>query len=160
MGRPHEAPPGAADAARPDTGVGRKGRADTYVELNLALVPDDRAGYLPLLFGSDALDDGGTLDQILETSARFATDLAVRLRERVYYDCVPSLAEAIAARLSPDGEPTETELAFAYECTLTVLFRLLFVAYAEDKDLLPYRTNSKYADHSLKLIARRLAEDR
>lgn len=147
-------------AARPDTGVGRKGRADTYVELNLALVPDDRAGYLPLLFGSGALDDGGTLDQILETSARFATDLAVRLRERVYFDCVPSLAESVAARLSGDAEPTEAELAFAYECTLTVLFRLLFVAYAEDKDLLPYRTNSKYADHSLKLIARRLAEDR
>jgi hypothetical protein len=147
-------------AARPDTGVGRKGRAETYVELNLALVPDDRAGYLPLLFGSSALDDGGSLDQILETSSRFATDLAVRLRERVYFDCVPFLAEAIASRLSPDREPTEADLAFAYECTLTVLFRLLFVAYAEDKDLLPYRTNSKYADHSLKLIARRLAEDR
>ena len=102
-------------AARPDTGVGRKGRAETYVELNLALVPDDRAGYLPLLFGSSALDDGGTLDEILETSARFATALAIRLRERVYFDCVPYLAEAIAGRLSPDGDPTETELAFAYE---------------------------------------------
>ena len=43
---------------------------------------------------------------------------------------------------------------------MVILFRLLFVAYAEDKDLLPYRTNSHYADHSLKLRARRLTEDR
>lgn len=34
-----------------------------------------------------------------------------------------------------------------------------FVAYGEDKDLLPYRTNSRYTDHSLKNIARRLADD-
>jgi hypothetical protein len=146
-------------AARPDTGVGRKGRADTYVELNLALLPDDHAGYLPLLFGSDALVDGGTLDQILETSSRFATDLATRLRERVYFDCVPALAEAVAANLGGADEPSEADLSLAYECTLTILFRVLFVAYAEDKDLLPYRSNNKYADHSLKLIARRLAED-
>jgi hypothetical protein len=147
-------------AARPDTGVGRKGRADTYVELNLALLPDDRAGYLPLLFGSDALVDGGTLEEILETSSRFATDLATRLRERVYFDCVPSLAKAVAAGLSGTESVSEADLTLAYECTLTILFRTLFVAYAEDKDLLPYRSNSKYADHSLKLIARRLAEDR
>jgi hypothetical protein len=147
-------------AARPDTGVGRKGRADTYVELNLALLPDERAGYLPLIFGSAALDHGGTLEQILETSSRFAADLASRLRERVYNECVPALAEAVAARFDTDDERTEAELSTAYERTLTILFRLLFIAYAEDKDLLPYRTNSAYTDHSLKLIARRLAEDR
>ena len=48
----------------------------------------------------------------------------------------------------------------AYEQVMVILFRLLFVAYAEDKDLLPYRTNSRYADHSLKRMARRLTEDR
>ena len=146
-------------AARPDIGVGRKGRADTYLELNLALLPDDRAGYLPLLFGAKALAEQGTLEEILHSSERFAADLAGRLRERVYNECVPGLAEAIAARLDVDDEPTDDDLQHAYEQTLTALFRLLFVAYAEDKDLLPYRTNSKYADHSLKLISRRLAED-
>jgi hypothetical protein len=146
-------------AARPDTGVGRKGRADTYLELNLALLPEDRAGYLPLLFGAKALAEQGTLEEILHSSERFAADLAGRLRERVYNECVPGLAEAIAARLGVENEPTDDDLQHAYEQTLTALFRLLFVAYAEDKDLLPYRSNSKYADHSLKLIARRLAED-
>ena len=42
-------------AARLDTGVGRKGRAETFVEANLALLEQHRAGYLHLLFSADAL---------------------------------------------------------------------------------------------------------
>ena len=145
-------------AARPDTGVGRKGRAETFVELNLSLLPADLAGYLHLLFSAEALGTGGTTDQILERSADFASDLAVRLRERVYFETVPALAQAIAARLG--HQPSESELDNAYEQVMVILFRLLFVAYAEDKDLLPYRTNSHYADHSLKRLARRLTDDR
>ena len=43
---------------------------------------------------------------------------------------------------------------------MLILFRLLFVAYAEDQDLLPYRTNGHYQDHSLQRRALRLTEDR
>ena len=150
-------------AARPDTGVGRKGRAETFVELNLSLVPDEFAGYLHLLFSAEALGEHGTLEQILEMSADYVAELAVRLRERVYHDTVPALAQAVAARLSPtsgsDGL-SESDLAGAYEQVMVILFRLLFVAYAEDKELLPYRTNGRYADHSLSRKARQLAEDR
>lgn len=147
-------------AARADTGVGRKGRAETFVEIDLALLPEDRAGYVDLLFSAGALRESGTLDDILRQSADFAAELAIRLRERVYFEAVPGLAAAIADRLHRDGELTEDDLAQAYEQTLIVLFRLLFLAYAEDKDLPPYRTNSRYADHALKTITRRLAEDR
>jgi hypothetical protein len=147
-------------AARADTGVGRKGRAETFVEVDLALLPEDRAGYVDLLFSAGALCENGTLDEILRQSADFAAELAIRLRERVYFEAVPGLATAVAERIDGDGELTEADLAHAYEQTLIVLFRLLFLAYAEDKDLLPYRTNSRYADHALKTIARRLAEDR
>ena len=149
-------------AARPDTGVGRKGRAETFVELNLALVPAEFAGYLHLLFSAEALGEGGTLQQILEKSEDYVAELAVRLRERVYHETVPALARAVAARLSPasgsDGL-SEADLAGAYEQVMVILFRLLFVAYAEDKDLLPYRSNGRYADHSLSRKARLLAED-
>ncbi len=145
-------------AARADTGVGRKGRAETFVEVNLALLPEGQAGYLPLLFGSDALSEHGTIEDILERSADFAAGLAARLRERVYFDTVPALATAVAARLGDSADLDEQDLARAYEQTLVILFRLLFVAYAEDKDLLPYRSNSRYADHSLKRITRGLAE--
>ncbi len=147
-------------AARADTGVGRKGRAETFVEVNLALLPEDNAGFLPLLFGEKALSEGGSIEDILERSSDFAAELATRLRERIYYDTVPILATAVAARLGDASNLGDTDLEAAYEQTLVILFRLLFVAYAEDKDLLPYRTNSKYADHSLKHLSRRLAEDR
>ena len=85
-------------SAKPDVGVGRKGRADTYVEANLALVPDDRAGYVTLLFSADALKTDGTLTEILDASRDHATALGVRLRDRVYEDAVPSLALALASR--------------------------------------------------------------
>lgn len=144
-------------AARPDTGVGRRGPSQTFIEANLALLPEDLAGYLQLLFSADALADGGTFDEILKSSADFAADLASRLRDRVYKEAVPALARAVAARLDPN--PDEAQLMAAYDQTLNILFRLLFVAYGEDKDLLPYDTNSRYADHSLKRLARRLADD-
>ena len=150
-------------AARPDTGVGRKGRAETFVELNLSLVPTELAGYLHLLFSAEALADRGTLHQILERSADFVAELAVRLRERVYHQTVPALARAVAARLSRDqqgDELSDGDLADAYEQVMVILFRLLFVAYAEDKDLLPYRINGRYAEHSLSRKARQLADDR
>jgi hypothetical protein len=41
---------------------------------------------------------------------------------------------------------------------LLVLFRLLFIAYAEDKDLLPYRHNDLYRGRSLKQKARELTK--
>ena len=145
-------------AARADTGVGRKGRSETFVEVNLSLLPLEQAGYLHLLFSADALVDGGTFEKILGNSERFAAELATRLRERVYYDTVPALAKAVADRLSRD--PSDEELDDSYEQVMLILFRLLFVAYAEDKDLLPYSTNNHYHHHSLKLIARRLLEDR
>lgn len=145
-------------AARPDTGVGRRGRAETYVELNLALLPDDSAGYLRLLFGPTALAESGTFEEILEASADHAAELGRRLRERVYFDAVPTLAKAVAARMGGTQALSEEDLQDAYEQTLVILFRLLFIAYAEDKDLLPYRTNSTYQRHAIKTTARELAE--
>jgi hypothetical protein len=142
-------------ASRPETGVGRKGRSETFVEANLALLPDERAGAISLLFSADALQDRGSFEEILEESRDYSADLGVRLRERVYSDAVPSLAVALAGH--QPGELDEAGLEYVYEQALTVLFRLLFVAYAEDKDLLPYRSNGAYREHALKSMARDLA---
>ena len=150
-------------AVRPDVGVGRKGRAETFVELNLSLLSRDQAGYLPLLFSAQALIAGGSLHRILDDSADYAAGLAERLRDRIYHETVPVLARAIATRLTQgrsESDPSEADLDDAYEQVMVILFRLLFVAYAEDKDLLPYRSNGRYADHSLSRLARRLTDDR
>ena len=139
-------------SARPDVGVGRKGRAETFVETNLALLPDAQAGYLTLLFSADALREGGTFEEVLDESRDYSADLGIRLRDRIYRDAVPSLATALARR-----QPG-VDLNAVYEQALVVLFRLLFVAYAEDKDLLPYRSNGAYREHALKTIARSLTQ--
>ncbi len=138
----------------PDLGVGRRGRTTTYVEINLDMLPEDRSAFLWLLFSSDALTDGGTVDEILAASERFANDLGSRLRERVYNEVVPSLATALGRQLADSDE--DGWLAEAYHRTMVVLFRLLFVAYAEDKGLLPYERNVPYTNASLKTMAREL----
>ncbi|MFH1276827.1 MAG: hypothetical protein ABIK65_00380 [Candidatus Eisenbacteria bacterium] len=138
-------------------GVGRRGRTETCVECHAGLLPDADAAYLWLLCSAEALAAGGSLEQILDASGRFAGNLAERLRERVYQSVVPRLAQGIVAARGLK-KPTAQDLADTYEMALTVLFRLLFIAYAEDKDLLPYRWNGLYRRRSLKTKAQELAE--
>jgi hypothetical protein len=94
---------------------------------------------------------------LLDASRRFAGSLAVELRDRIYKEVVPRLARAIAdaRRLK---NPSAEELDLTYRMALTVLFRLLFIAYAEDRDLLPYQTNEAYRRRSLKQKALELLE--
>jgi hypothetical protein len=130
-------------------GTGQRGRTDTFAEIRLDLLSTNQAAYLWLLFSAAALKKNGTVQRILEDSARYAADLGVRLRERIYDEVVPPLAQGLMAarKLS---RPTAKDLADTYEMALIVLFRLLFIAYAEDKELLPYKTNEFYRDRSLK----------
>lgn len=138
-------------------GVGRRGRTETYVEVHTGLLRDTDAAYLWLLFSAEALSEGGSLDQLIDESRRFAGDLAERLRERIYGEVVPQLAEGIA-KARGLKKPTASDLSQTYEMAMTVLFRLLFIAYAEDKDLLPYRWNGLYRSRSLKTKAAELLE--
>jgi len=138
-------------------GTGRRGRTETFIEVHLDLLPAERAAYLWLLFSGEALVKGGTFADILARSSDYAADLGKRLRERVYGFIVPELAMAIVEGRALK-KPTAQDLAVTYEMTLTVLFRLLFIAYAEDKELLPYRTNDLYRRRSLKEKARDLAK--
>lgn len=142
--------------ARPDVGVGRKGQAETFTELDLALLSEDDAAYLPLLFSSVALASGGSVTAILAASADHAAALGKRLRDRVYVDVVPRLAVAVANRMEATSE---SNLAEAYHQTLVILFRLLFVSYAEDRGLLPYQRNPRYTKKALKTVARELADN-
>lgn len=142
---------------KPGVGTGRRGRTETYAELNLDLLPPAQAGYLWLLYSAEALSPGGSFTDILGRSADYAADLGGRLRERVYEDVVPRLSAALvkARRLR---RPSSDKLQQTYEMALLVLFRLLFLAYAEDKELLPLHQNATYRKHSLKEMARQLAE--
>jgi hypothetical protein len=143
---------------KPGVGTARRGRTETFVEMDLALLDDAHAGYLALLASADALLPDGTFAQILETSKRFAADLAAGLRDRVYEHVMPELCVGLfrAQRLR---NPSREKLQETLDMALLTLFRLLFVAYAEDKELLPYNTSETYREHSLKHIAQRLANE-
>ena len=138
-------------------GVGRRGRTETYIECQPSLLAEEHTPYLWLLYSAEALAPDGSLRQVIEGSQRFAGDLAERLRERIYDHVVPELARGIAEARGID-RPRPKELARTYEMALTVLFRLLFIAYAEDRDLLPYRHNDAYRRRSLKQKAQELAD--
>lgn len=140
---------------RQGVGVGRRGRTETYVELNLDLLEENNAGLLTFLFSAGALQECGPFDQILDNSRRFAADLGNRLRGRVHKDVIPPLAEALI-KAQNLKKPSAQDLAETYEMALLILFRILFIAYAEDKDLLPYRSNELYRSRSLKQKARDL----
>jgi len=141
-----------------NVGVGQRGRTETFIELHLDLLRDEQAGYLWELFSAEALLPDGLLDQLLEQSKRFAGDLAERFRERIYNEVVPCLARGVATVRHGRRKPSQPQLAETYEVALTILFRLLFIAYAEDKDLLPYEWNESYRKRSLKGLARELTD--
>ena len=142
-------------ASDPDKGVTRTGAA-SYTQLDLASLTGEHLAYAGLLLTPDALEPGGSADQVLKDSREHATSLGERLRDRVYKDVVPTLAETVASKL---GSLTEQGLHDAYHHTLVVLFRLLFVAYAEDRTLLPYGTNTVYTRDALKTRAKTWADD-
>jgi hypothetical protein len=142
---------------RTDVGVGRRGRTETYVEIQTSLLSDEHAAYLTLLFSAESLKPGGTVHRLLDDSKRFAVDLAKRLRERIYESVVPLLARGTAAARNLK-KPTADNLDLTYRMALTVLFRLLFVAYAEDRDLLPYQYSEAYRNRSLKRKAQELSD--
>ncbi len=138
-------------------GVGRRGRTESWLECQTSLLGDKQLSYLWLLFSAEALAKGGSLEKVLEDSHNFAGSLAERLRERIYKDVVPALAKGVVATRNIEN-PSREELSHCYQMALTILFRLLFVAYAEDRDLLPYRSKQAYRKRSLKQKARELAD--
>lgn len=139
-------------------GVGQRGRTETFIELHLDLLREDQLGYLWALFSAEALLPGGYFERLLHQSERFAGDLAEQFRERIYSEVIPRLAHGVATARHGRKRPTRQELAETYEVALSILFRLLFIAYAEDKDLLPYEWNESYRKRSLKGLAAELAK--
>jgi hypothetical protein len=139
--------------AKDGVGVGQRSQAETYFELDLAVIPDEQIGLLDLVFSAAALEEGGSVDDILKASSRFAADLGARLRSRIYENVVPELARGVAAQLPELGlDYTPENLNLAYRLTLRILFRLLFQAYAEDKGLLPYERNERFTANALKTL--------
>lgn len=118
-----------------------------FLEIDLRLLPDE---YLPLLWAccsAEALGPEGLLVRMSQEAQRYAVGLRERFRDRVYADVVPRLVTGLweAGRLL---EPPVTDPDLLYRATLVLLFRMLFVLYAEDRNLLPLRHHA-YHERSL-----------
>lgn len=145
---------------RDGVGVGSKGQAETFFEIDLSTIDAEYSALLPLIFSAAALAADGTADELLLDSSRYATELGARLRERIYDEIIPPVAVEVAERLNRNAgiELDANGLSVAYRVTLRILFRLLFQAYAEDRGLLPSGRNEGFDANSLKTNARRLMD--
>lgn len=146
--------------ARIDLGVGRKGLAETFLEVDLPQLTRETAGYLSLIFSASALKHGGSAFEIMHASAIYAVALGERLRDKVYEEIVPRLSVAVAKQLAQNGyEMDASGLDLAYQLTLRIFFRMLFQTYSEDRRLLPYGENAKYDRNALKTVALDLVDN-
>ncbi len=140
-------------------------RASGYFEAELPEVlkrgNQDRLRLFHLLFRRDSftLKEGATttfLEQALAEGKRYEEQVAQDLSGVVFESAFPNLVEALA-------NATGEALPQVRQAALIFLYRLLFVLYAEDRNLLPVN-DSRYDDYGLRKrvrddIAHRMAKD-
>lgn len=132
-------------------GIGKRGRTETFIEIDTNVVSNEYAGLLWLIFSGKALKKNGSLNDLIQSSQRYGASLAIELRKRIYNEVIPTLANGILSSQKIKN-PSKDELDKIFKISLTILFRLLFIAYAEDRNLLPYKTNQEYKRNSLQSI--------
>ncbi len=101
------------------------------------------------------------LDKVYKSSLDYATQIGDELKSRVY----DALEEAANGFLNyPDNKLTTASLEKIRENCLILLYRLLFILYAESRSLLPIEENTSYRmtyslDDLKKEIAKKLTRD-
>ncbi len=102
-----------------------------------------REAFLP-----GAVDPRTFHQRAIEENRLYEQRVAAGLSDLVFNEVFPQLARAIAAA-APDAPLPE-----AREAALILLYRLLFILYAEDRGLLPAARDERYDDYSLRKNAR------
>jgi hypothetical protein len=102
------------------------------------------------------------LDRLFDGSQQYAAELGESLKERVFEQTFRLLAEGFIANI-PEGEGRTTALSqerldAIFQGVLTLLYRLLFLLYAEARDLLPVRETLEYSSVSISAIKREIAD--
>ena len=114
--------------------------------------------YFYVFFRRTAFDDHALgLRAILQASTDFARGISENLKQQVYA-ALRHIAQGFLDyppnHLSPDAATLKT----IYDNSLIVLYRLLFVFYAEARELLPLRESEQYRDYySLEAIKREVS---
>jgi len=95
-------------------------------------------------------------------SGEYARQLGERLKGRIFEKIFPHLSRGFLEdrkqRLGINEAPTEEDLRDVFEAALTLLYRLLFLLYAESRDLLPI-DEAPYHEASLTKIKQEVADN-
>jgi len=126
-----------------------------------ALSDADRRHWLTvfyLVFRRDAFVPAGTdprtfHEKALEEGRFYEERVAEDLSNKVFKEVFPDLVRAIV-KASPEADLQEVR-----EAALILLYRLLFILFAEDRDLLPVR-DTRYDDYGLRNKVRLDVKDR
>lgn len=153
---------------------GARSRAEGFVGFDLPALLDGaaqgEAGALDLfrafllLFRREAHEPTGPggltfLDAALAEGRRYEQRITAALSEAVFDRVFPRLVAALA-EADPQARPADPRWrAEARQAALILLYRLLFILYAEDRDLLPVR-HPGYAAYALRRLRTQAAEAR
>jgi hypothetical protein len=125
--------------------------------------------YWWLFFRSEAFT--GFLDDLLQRSSDYAKELGDRLKDRVFESIFPHFAKGFVENMRAQGhvghgsgvtladqKTVPTDLDTVFQATMTFLYRLMFVLYAESLELLPIYEERGYRALSLYKLKREIAE--
>jgi type I restriction-modification system DNA methylase subunit len=138
-------------------------KLDVYYEVDL---PDllaskdvERFLYFYAFFRRMALqtDHPLALDSLLRASVKSAQDLREDLREQVY-DALRAVAQGFFSYPANGLAHTPETCQLVYENSLILLYRLLFILYAESRDLLPTENPAYESRYSFRAIANQVRQ--
>jgi hypothetical protein len=145
--------------------AGADNKATNYYEVDLeeALNAGEQIvalKYWWLLFRREAFGEGGFLDGLLQASQDYAKALGERLKERIFEKIFPHFAAGFIAQArvhDPAALEDDDFLPRTFAGTLTFLYRLMFILYAESLELLPVYEARGYREHSLFRLKKEIA---
>lgn len=132
-------------------------KLDRYYEVDLPALLDtgsvDNFLYFYAFFNRRAFDQQSLgVSAILQASTDYALGVGESLKAQVF-EALRHLGQGFLDYPDNQLEPDPETLKAIYDNSLIVLYRLLFVFYAEARELLPMRSNDQYKqNYSLQLI--------
>ncbi|MBZ0301589.1 MAG: Eco57I restriction-modification methylase domain-containing protein [Anaerolineae bacterium] len=134
---------------------------NTYyaVDLDHLLAQDNADAFLYFYaFFRQAAFTGDWLQRVLAGSEEFAQKLTDKLEDEVY-EALEQIAQGFLEYRRNRLEPDAATLRQIYEQSLVLLYRLLFIFYAESREILPLNANDDYTkQRSLSTIKRAVAQ--
>lgn len=136
-------------------------RLDTYYEVDLVDLIEsedqEKFKYFYLFFRPRSFVEDGFLSEVYDRSEDFTASVSEDLKENAF----DALRELCQGFLSGNPELGEEDLGDIYENSLVLLYRLIFLLYAEseeEENLLPMDNETYRKSHSLEALKKKVVE--